>query len=69
MKLASGSRNCWKRIRTAVGAQPHLLKVELLHTSLIGGNSGTLDSNGVLERGLGGVNSDLIIGLITVLNA
>lgn len=45
-----------------------LLQLELLNTGLIGGDGGTLDTNTVLLDGLGGLNSDLVIGLVTVLN-
>jgi len=44
-----------------VGGLPHLLKVELLHTALIGGNRGALNTDLVLEHSLSTVNSDLII--------
>lgn len=51
----------------SVGGKPHLLQLELLDTSLIGGDGGTLDTDGVLLDSLGGINGDLIVGLITVL--
>lgn len=35
----------------AVGALPHLLQLELLHTRLIRGDGGTLDANIVLLQG------------------
>lgn len=44
-----------------------LLQLELLDTSLIGGDGGTLDTDLVLLDGLGGVNGDLVVGLVTVL--
>jgi hypothetical protein len=53
----------------AVGGQPHLLELELLYTLLVGGNGRALDTNRVLLDGLGGVNCDLVVGLITVLEA
>mgnify|MGYP006902565186 CR=1 FL=1 len=45
-----------------------LLQLELLNTGLIGGDGGTLDTNTVLLNSLGGIDGDLVIGLITVLN-
>jgi hypothetical protein len=45
-----------------------LLQLELFNTGLIGGDGGTLDTNTVLLDGLGGLNSDLVIGLVTVLD-
>lgn len=44
-----------------------LLQLELLHTSLIGGDGGALDTDAILLDGLGGLNGDLVIGLVTVL--
>lgn len=53
----------------AVGASPHLLEAELFNTALIGGDSGTLDTNFGAEHGIGTVNGDLVVGGITVLHA
>ena len=53
----------------AVGAKPHLLEVELLDTSLIGGDGGALDTDLVLLDGLGSIDGDLVVGRITVLHA
>jgi hypothetical protein len=50
-------------------AELTLLQLELLNTGLIGGDSGTLDTNTILLDSLGGINGDLVIGLVTVLNA
>ena len=44
-----------------------LLQLELLHTGLIGGDGGALDTDTVLLDGLGGINGNLVIGLVTVL--
>lgn len=44
-----------------------LLQLELLNTGLIGGDGGTLDTDTVLLDSLGGINGDLVIGLVTVL--
>jgi hypothetical protein len=49
------------------GRKRTLLQLELLNTGLIGGDGGTLDTDTVLLDSLGGINSDLVIGLITVL--
>lgn len=46
-----------------------LLQLELLDTSLIWGDGGTLDADTVLLDSLGGLDGDLVIGLITVLQA
>lgn len=46
-----------------------LLQLELFDSLLIGSNGGTLDTDRVLLDGLGGVDGDLIIGLVTVLEA
>jgi len=47
---------------------PHLLEVEFFDSALIRGDGGTLNSDLVLEHGVGTVNSDLIIGSVTVLD-
>ena len=44
-----------------------LLQLELLHTGLIWGNGGALDTNAILLDGLGSLNGDLVVGLVTVL--
>lgn len=44
-----------------------LLELELLNTGLIWSDSGALDTDGVLLDGLSGINGDLVVGLITVL--
>jgi hypothetical protein len=49
------------------GRKRTLLQLELLNTGLIGGDGGTLDTDTILLDSLGGINSNLIIGLITVL--
>ena len=46
-----------------------LLQLELLNARLIGGDGGALDTDGVLLDGLGGINSDLVVGLVAVLEA
>jgi hypothetical protein len=50
----------------AVGRQPHLLELELLDSLLIRCDSRALDTNRVLLDSLGGIESDLVVGLITV---
>ena len=52
----------------AIGRFPHLLKLELLDTLLVGGDGGTLDAHLVLLDGIGRLYSDLVLGGITVLN-
>ena len=47
----------------AVRAPPHLPQVELLYTSLIGGDGCTFDTDAVLEDSLGRVNCHFIVGL------
>ena len=44
-----------------------LLELELLYTGLIGSDGSALNTDGVLLDGLSGINSDLVVGLITVL--
>ena len=44
-----------------------LLQVELLYTSLIRSDGGALDTNSILLDSLGGIDGDLVVGLITVL--
>ena len=51
----------------AVRALPHLLQLELLNTSLVGGNGGTLDSDLVLDDSLGGIDGHLVVGLRKIL--
>ncbi len=52
-----------------VGGLPHLFEAKFSHTSLVRGDSCALDANFAGLDSLCGVNSDLIVGLITVLNA
>jgi hypothetical protein len=53
----------------AVGRQPHLLELELLHSLLIGCDGRALDTNRVLLDSLGSIESDLVVGLVTVFQA
>lgn len=57
-----------KRTSAAELNELTLLQVELLNTGLIGGDGGALDTNTVLLNSLGGINGNLVIGLITVLD-
>jgi hypothetical protein len=50
----------------AIGRQPHLLELEFLDSLLVGCDGGALDTNRVLLDGLGGIEGDLVVGLITV---
>jgi len=52
-----------------VGRLPHLLEGELLDTGLIRGDGGAFDADLVFLDGVGAVDSDLIVGGITVLDA
>jgi uncharacterized protein (DUF983 family) len=53
----------------AVGRQPHLLELELLHSLLIWCDGCALDTNRVLLDGLGSIESHLVVGLVTVFQA
>lgn len=50
----------------AVGGQPHLLELELLNALLVGRDGGALDAHAVLLDGLGGIEGDLVVGLVAV---
>lgn len=51
------------------GFQLTLLQMELLDAGLIRGDSGTLDADRVLLDGLGSIESDFVVGLVSVLEA
>lgn len=53
----------------ARGGEHTLLEVELFHTGLVRRDGGTLDANRVLLDGLGGIEGDLILGLIAILES
>lgn len=53
---------------SSIGRFPHLLQLELLHTLLIGGDGGALDTNLVLLDGVSRLNCDLVVSGVTVLN-
>ena len=53
----------------AVGREPHLLEVELLDAGLVGGDGRAFDAHAVLLDGVGGVDGDLVVGLVAVLDA
>src|SRR5690606_7456641 len=53
----------------AVPGLPHLLEAELLDARLVRGDGGALDAHAVLPDGVGGVNGDLVVGGIAVLDA
>lgn len=46
-----------------------LLELKLLDARLVGGDGGALDTHRVLLNGLGGIDGDLVVGLVTVLEA
>ena len=50
----------------AVGRQPHLLELELLHALLIWGDSCALDTNRVLLDSFGGIKCYLVVCLVAV---
>ena len=53
----------------SIRALPHLLELELLDSRLIGRDGGALDSNFTLFDGLCGLDGDLVVGGIAVLDA
>jgi hypothetical protein len=53
----------------AVGALPHLLELELFDSGLVRSDGGALDADLALFDGLGGVEGDLVVGLISILDA
>jgi len=54
---------------SSVGALPHLLELEFLNASLIGGNCSALNAYLVLLNCVGGLKGNLVVGGITVLDA
>jgi len=54
---------------SSVGALPHLLQLEFLHSIFIRGYSGTLHCYIVFECGLSTVDGDLIVGAVSILDA
>ena len=53
----------------AVRRLPHFPEVELLHARFIGGDGGAFHRNAMALGGLGGLDGDLVAGLVTVLDA
>jgi hypothetical protein len=53
---------------STVGASPHFLETKFFNATLIRGNRSTLDSDLGTLHGFSTINSDLIVGLITLLN-
>ena len=53
----------------AVGRAPHLLEAELFDAALVGGDGGALDGHAVLLGGVGGVDGDLVVGGVAMLDA
>ena len=50
----------------AVRALPHLVQVVLAHTLHVGGDGGALDGHTQTLGGVGGVNGNLVGGLVAV---
>jgi hypothetical protein len=48
---------------------PHLFQFEFFHSFLVRSDGGTLNTYFILFNSIGGINSDLIISLISVFNA
>ena len=53
---------------SSIRAFPHLFESELFNAVSVRSDRGTLDSNLVLEHGIGTVNSDLVIGSVAILD-
>ena len=53
----------------SIGALPHLLKLKLLDSGFVGGNSGTLNTDLAIFDGPSSVHGDLVISLISVFHA
>ena len=51
------------------GRLPHLLEVEFLHPRLVGGDGGAFDADAMLLDRIRGVDGDLVVGLVAVLDA
>ena len=52
-----------------LGDLPHLLEVELFDARLVRRDGRALDGDAVLLGGVGGVDRDLVVGLVAVLDA
>ena len=50
----------------AVRRLPHLLEAEFLHPGFVRGDGGAFDADAVLLDGFGGVDGDLVVGLVAV---
>jgi len=59
----TGASQRRRRTYSSVGASPHFLQVKLLHAFLVGGDSCALDTDMVLQDGIGCVDGDLVVGL------
>lgn len=45
------------------------LQFEFLHSRLVGGDGGAFDTNSILFDSFGGIDGDLVIGLVAVFQA
>ena len=53
----------------AVRRLPHFLQAEFLHPGLVGGDGGAFDADADLLDGVGGVDRDLVVGLVAVFHS
>ena len=53
----------------AVRRLPHFLQIEFLHAGFVRRDGGAFDADAMLQDGMGAVDGDLIVGLVTVLDA
>lgn len=51
---------------SSVWTPPHFLQFELLHALLVGGDGCALDTDVVLQDGIGSVDGNLVVGLYEV---
>ena len=54
---------------SAVGGFPHFFQLELLNSLFVGSDGSALDSYFMFQDGVSGVDSDLVVGLVSVFDA